>query len=71
MRRSYSLTDAYKDRANVAEISAHYKIPPPVIQAAMTTYQKALSRGLGEEDKGAMIRVFEKKPGVAFRRKQK
>jgi hypothetical protein len=37
----------------------------------MATYQKALSLGLGEEDKGAMIKVFEKKLGVAFRRKRK
>jgi 3-hydroxyisobutyrate dehydrogenase-like beta-hydroxyacid dehydrogenase len=69
--RSYSLTDAYKDMANAAEISARYKIPLPVVQTAMATYQKALSLGLGEEDKGAMIKVFEKKLGVAFRRKRK
>ena len=69
--RSYSLDNAYKDMANAAEISAHYKIPLPVVQTAMKTYQEALSLGLGAEDKGAMIKVFEKKLGVAFRKKRK
>ena len=68
--RSYSLDNAYKDMANAAEISAHYKISLPMIQAAITTYEKALSMGLGAEDKGAMIKVFEDKLGVAFRKKQ-
>jgi hypothetical protein len=31
--------------ANATEISAHYKISPPVVEAAMATYQKALSLG--------------------------
>ena len=69
--RSYSLDNAYKDMANAAEISAHYKISLPMIQTAITTYEKALSMGLGAEDKGAMIKVFEDKLGVAFRKKQK
>ncbi len=69
--RSYSLDNAYKDMANAAEISAHYKISLPIIQTAITTYEKALSMGLGAEDKGAMIKVFEDKLGVAFRKKQK
>ncbi|MCK5419513.1 MAG: NAD(P)-dependent oxidoreductase, partial [Desulfobacterales bacterium] len=53
---SYSLNNAYKDMANAAEISAHYKIPLPMVHTALTTYQKALSLGLGQEDKGAMIK---------------
>ena len=69
--RSYSLDNAHKDMAHVAEISAHYKIPLPMIQTAITTYKKALSMGLGAEDKGAMIKVFEDKLGVTFRKKQK
>ena len=69
--RSYSLDNAYKDMANAAEISAHYKISLPIIQTAITTYEKALSMGLGAEDKGAMIKVFEDKLGVVFRKKQK
>ena len=69
--RSYSLKNAHKDMANAAEISAHYKIPLPMIQTAMTTYENALALGLGDEDKGAMIKVFEEKLGVSFRKKRK
>jgi len=69
--RSYSLDNAHKDMANAAEIAAHFQIPLPMIQTAMTTYEKALAMGLGAEDKGAMIKVFEDKLGVAFRKKRK
>ncbi len=68
--RSYSLANAHKDMAHAAEISAHYKIPLPMIQTAITTYENALELDLGDEDKGAMIKVFENKLGVAFRKKQ-
>jgi len=68
---SYSLNNAYKDMENAAEISAHYKIPLPMINTAMTTYQTALSLGFGAEDKGAMIKVFENTLKVTFRRKAK
>lgn len=70
-KRGYSLANAYKDMAHADEISAHYKIALPVVEAATATYQKTLSLGLGEEDKGAMIKVFEKKLGVVFRKRRK
>jgi len=66
---SYSLDNAYKDMENAAEISAHYKIPLPMVNTAMTTYQTALSLGLGVEDKGAMIKVFENTLRVTFRKR--
>ena len=40
----------------------------PVFRAALDTYRKALDSGLGDEDKGSMIKVFEKELGVLFRR---
>ncbi len=66
----YPLKHAYKDMISAAEISAHQKIPLPMVQAATTTYQMALAQGLGDEDKGAMIKVFERILGVEFRRKR-
>ena len=42
-----------------------------MIQTASKTYENALAMGLGAEDKGAMIKVFEDKLGVTFRKKQK
>ena len=69
--RSYSLANAHKDMANAADISAQYNISLPMIQTASKTYENALAMGLGDEDKGAMIKVFEDKLGVTFRKKQK
>ncbi len=67
--KSYPLEHAYKDMSHALEISAREKIPLPMVHAAATTYQMALSSGYGHEDKGAMIKVFEKALGVKFRKK--
>jgi len=66
--RSYSMANAYKDMANAAETAAHYEIRLPMIEAATATYRQALAMGLGAEGKGAMIKVFEEKLKVAFRK---
>ena len=65
----YPLKHAYKDMISAAEIGAHKKIPLPLVQAATTTYQMALAAGYGDEDKGAMIKVFENILDVKFRKK--
>jgi 3-hydroxyisobutyrate dehydrogenase-like beta-hydroxyacid dehydrogenase len=65
----YPLKHAYKDMVSAAEIGAHKKIPLPLVQAATTTYQMALAAGYGDEDKGAMIKVFENILRVKFRKK--
>ena len=61
---------AYKDMICAAEISAREKIPLPVFAGAMQTYQLALAQGLGHENKGAMIKVWEKALGVEVRKKK-
>lgn len=66
--RGYPLDHAYKDMVNVCEISSNEKIPIPVVRAAISTYQTALKSGYGEEDKGAMIKVFEKLLNVEYRK---
>lgn len=65
----YPLSKAYKDMVSAAEISSKKKIPLPVLSAAMQTYQMALAQGLGNENKGAMIKVWEKVLGVEVRKK--
>ncbi|MGI5836187.1 MAG: NAD(P)-dependent oxidoreductase, partial [Chloroflexota bacterium] len=65
----YPLKDAYKDMISAMEISAHQKIPLPMVQSTATTFQMALAEGYGSEDKGAMIKVFERLLGVKFRKK--
>lgn len=67
--QGYPLKAAYKDMISAAEISAQKKIPLPLVQAATTTYQMALADGHGEQDKGAMIKVFERILGVQFRKR--
>lgn len=66
----YHLTGAYKDMVSALEICANEKIPLPVTAAATFTYQLALAQGLGDENKGAMIKVWEKALDVKVRGKQ-
>ena len=66
----YPLSDAYKDMVHMAEISSAQRIPLPVTAAATVTYQMALDQGLGRENKGAMIKVWEKVLGVQVRKKR-
>ncbi len=65
----YPLMSAYKDMESAAEISSQMKIPLPVFAAAMQTYQMALAQGFGNENKGAMIKVWEKVLGAEVRRR--
>ena len=68
-KTGYPLAKAYKDMKGAVEISSREGIHLPVFSAAMQTYQLALAQGLGDEDKGAMIKVWEKILGVEVRRK--
>jgi hypothetical protein len=63
----YPMAHAYKNLVSGAELGANQGVPTPVLAAATATYQTALLRGHGEEDKGAMGRGFEELLGVAFR----
>ena len=63
----YSLSNAYKDLVSGAMISSLESIPLPVMQACTVTYQMALLKGYGKEDKGAMIKVYEELLGVQYR----
>ena len=55
----YALRSAYKDLVHAGEISMQKSCPLPLLAAATSTYQQALLKGLGDLDKGAMIKVFE------------
>ena len=63
----YPMDHAYKDMVNAVEISAREKIPIPVVHSALSTYQTAMRSGYGKEDKGAMIKHFEKLLNVKIR----
>jgi 3-hydroxyisobutyrate dehydrogenase-like beta-hydroxyacid dehydrogenase len=64
----YPMRSAYKDMATIMELSNKNRIPLPVTTATMQTYQMALAQGLGSENKGAMIKVWEKIFGVEARK---
>jgi 3-hydroxyisobutyrate dehydrogenase-like beta-hydroxyacid dehydrogenase len=64
----YPMKSAYKDMSTVMEISNENQIPLPVTSATMHTYQMALAQGLGGENKGAMIKVWERALGVKVRK---
>ena len=66
----YPMRSAYKDLVSAAELGANLGIPMPVLAAATATYQQALLKGLGDNDKGGMIKVFEDQLGVQFREKE-
>jgi 3-hydroxyisobutyrate dehydrogenase-like beta-hydroxyacid dehydrogenase len=68
--QGYALKRAYKDMISAAEICAYEGIPLPLVQTATTTYQMALAEGYGDENKGAMIKVFEQLLDVRFRRRE-
>ena len=65
----YPLEDAYKDMVHAGEIGSALRIPLPVTAATMVTYQMALHQGLGGENKGAMIKVWERLLGVEVRKR--
>ena len=65
----YPMQHAYKDLICGAELSSQLGIPLPVMHAATTTYQMALLKGLGHEDKGAMAKVFAELLGVQLGKK--
>lgn len=65
--QGYPMASAYKDLACAAQIGAEYTIPMPVLAAATSTYQMALCRGYGKDDKGGMIHVFEELLNVKYR----
>jgi len=67
----YPMKHAYKDLVSAAELGAELGIPMPVLAAATSTYQMALIKGYGGEDKGAMIKVFEELLDVKFRAEEK
>lgn len=63
----YPLQAAYKDLVSAAQLGARRGVPMPVAAAATATYQMALLRGHGSQDKGAMIKFYEELLDVRFR----
>lgn len=67
-RDGYTLAGAYKDLESAMDICASMRLPLPVLGAATVTYQNALRKGYGSENKGSMVKVFEELFDVKFRK---
>ncbi len=68
--QGYPMKKAYKDMSSIMEIMNAHQIPIPVTQAALMTYQMALNQNLGDESKGAMVKVWEKVLNVEVKRQR-
>ena len=66
-RQGYPMASAFKDMVAVMERANQQRAPLPVASGAMQTYRMALAKGLGDEAKGAMIKVWEDLLGVEVR----
>lgn len=55
----YPMAKAYKDMVAIVEVMNTFQIPAPVTMATFLTYQIALNEGLGDCNKGGMVRVWE------------
>jgi len=64
----YPMESARKDMDAVMEIARELELPLPVTSGAMETYEAALAQGLGGENKGAMVKVWEAATDVEVRR---
>ena len=65
--QGYPLQAAFKDMKAAADLTVAQGLSAPVLAAATDTYRRALAMGLGDQDKGAMIKVFERGADVRFR----
>lgn len=67
---AYAMGSAYKDMINLGEIALYEAIPAPVLEGATLTYKAALRKGYGDQDKSAMMLLFEDLLNVKLAEKQ-
>ena len=65
----FPMQAAYKDIINVQQIVDMVNGETPLVDAMTNIYDKALTAGYGQQPKSAMIKIFEKKLGVALRKR--
>ncbi|CAE6921941.1 Hgd [Symbiodinium sp. CCMP2456] len=64
-KHGFPMGAAFKDLETLVAAASAEGLPvPPVVAATLATYQRALAMGLGEEHKGAMVKVWEAQLGV-------
>lgn len=63
----FPMQAAYKDIRNVQEVAVDLAAPTPVVNAMVAVYQQALTAGLGDQPKSAMVKLYEEALGVEMR----
>lgn len=64
----FAMQDAYKDIVNVQKMGVETRASLPVVNAMISSYQAALAAGFEAEPKSAMLKVYESRLGVQFRK---
>ena len=66
----YAMEKARKDMDAIMEFAEGEEATLPVAKAAMDTYEEAMRKGYGEENKAAMVKVWEDVMGVVVEKRQ-
>lgn len=62
----FAMEDAYKDIRNIQNIAIENQALTPLVNAMTSSYQMAMSAGLGREPKSAIIKIYEQILGAEF-----
>jgi 3-hydroxyisobutyrate dehydrogenase len=65
----FTLRLALKDQRLALDAAARVGLEMPTLEAVVAVIREAIAQGHGEEDLGAIIRVFESQAGVEVRKK--
>jgi 3-hydroxyisobutyrate dehydrogenase-like beta-hydroxyacid dehydrogenase len=65
----FAMENAYKDILNIQRIATENKALTPLVNAMTSSYQTAISAGLGSEPKSAIIKIYEQVLGTEFSNK--
>ena len=65
----FAMENAYKDIINIQRIAIENRALTPLVNAMTSSYQTAISAGLGSEPKSAIIKIYEQVLGTEFSNK--
>ena len=65
----FAMENAYKDILNIQRIAIENRALTPLVNAMTSSYQTAISAGLGSEPKSAIIKIYEQVLGTEFSNK--
>ncbi len=63
----FSLRAAHKDIVNIQEVAARLDTSLPVVETMISTYERAIEMGFGDQPKSAMVKVYEERLGQEVR----